>query len=39
MGHQAAQLLLARIEQPDAPGQTRLTPPRLEVRGSSGPVR
>jgi DNA-binding LacI/PurR family transcriptional regulator len=38
MGHQAAQLLLARIEHPDAPGQTRLTPPRLEVRGSSGPV-
>jgi DNA-binding LacI/PurR family transcriptional regulator len=38
MGHQAAQLLLARIEHPDAPGQVRLTPPRLEVRGSSGPV-
>jgi len=38
MGHQAAQMLLARIEHPDAPGQTRLTPPRLEVRGSSGPV-
>ena len=38
MGNQAAQLLLARIEHPDAPGQVRLTPPRLEVRGSSGPV-
>jgi DNA-binding LacI/PurR family transcriptional regulator len=38
MGHEAARLLLARIEHPDAPGETRLTPPRLEVRGSSGPV-
>src|SRR5262249_49831999 len=38
MGHQAAQLLLARIEHPDAPGQVRLTPPRLEVRGTTGPV-
>ena len=38
MGHQAARLLLARIELPDAPGQTRLTPMRLEERGSSGPV-
>ena len=38
MGQQAARILLARIERPDAPGQTRLMPPRLEVRGSSGPV-
>ena len=38
MGHQAARMLLDRIEHPSAPGQTRLTPPRLEVRGSSGPV-
>jgi DNA-binding LacI/PurR family transcriptional regulator len=38
MGRQAARLLLARIERPDAPAQTRLMPPRLEVRGSSGPV-
>jgi DNA-binding LacI/PurR family transcriptional regulator len=38
MGRQAARMLLARIEHPDAPAQTRLTPPRLEARGSSGPV-
>src|SRR6185437_12106004 len=31
MGHRAAQLLLARIEHPDTPGQVQLTPPRLEV--------
>jgi DNA-binding LacI/PurR family transcriptional regulator len=37
MGQQAARMLLARIEHPDAPGQTQLLPPRLEVRGSSGP--
>lgn len=37
MGRQAARMLLARIERPGAPGETRLTPPRLEVRGSSGP--
>jgi DNA-binding LacI/PurR family transcriptional regulator len=39
MGQQAARMLLARIEQPDAPGETVLIPPRLEVRGSSGPVQ
>jgi DNA-binding LacI/PurR family transcriptional regulator len=39
MGQRAARMLLARIERPDAPGQTLLMPPRLEVRGSSGPVR
>ncbi len=38
MGQQAARILLARIEHPDAPGETRLMPPRLEVRGSSGPA-
>jgi DNA-binding LacI/PurR family transcriptional regulator len=38
MGQQAARILLARIEHPDAPGQTELIPPRLEVRGSSGPA-
>jgi DNA-binding LacI/PurR family transcriptional regulator len=38
MGQQAARMLLARIEHPDAPGETRLTSPRLKVRGSSGPV-
>ena len=38
MGQQAARMLLARIERPDTPGQTQLMPPRLEVRGSSGPV-
>jgi DNA-binding LacI/PurR family transcriptional regulator len=38
MGQQAARLLLTRIEQPGAPGQTQLMPPRLEVRGSSGPA-
>jgi DNA-binding LacI/PurR family transcriptional regulator len=39
MGQQAARTLLLRIEHPDAPGRTQLLPPRLEVRGSSGPVR
>jgi DNA-binding LacI/PurR family transcriptional regulator len=38
MGQRAARMLLARIARPDAPGETRLMPPRLEVRGSSGPV-
>jgi DNA-binding LacI/PurR family transcriptional regulator len=38
MGQQAARTLLLRIEHPDAPGRTQLLPPRLEVRGSSGPV-
>jgi len=38
MGQQAARLLLARIEHPEAPGRTQLMPPRLEVRGSSGPA-
>jgi DNA-binding LacI/PurR family transcriptional regulator len=38
LGQQAAQMLLARIENPGAPGTTRLTAPRLEVRGSTGPV-
>jgi DNA-binding LacI/PurR family transcriptional regulator len=38
MGERAARVLLARIERPDAPGQTQLMPPRLEVRGSSGPA-
>ena len=38
MGQQAARLLLARIEHPGAPGRTQLMPPRLEVRGSSGPA-
>ena len=38
MGQQAARMLLARIAHPDAPGQTQLLPPRLEVRGSSGPA-
>jgi DNA-binding LacI/PurR family transcriptional regulator len=38
MGRQAARALLARIEDPEAAEQIRLMPPRLEVRGSSGPV-
>jgi DNA-binding LacI/PurR family transcriptional regulator len=38
MGQRAARVLLARIERPDAPGRTQLMPPRLEVRGSSGPA-
>jgi DNA-binding LacI/PurR family transcriptional regulator len=38
MGQQAGQMLLKRIEDPTAPAQTRLLPPRLEVRGSTGPV-
>ncbi len=38
MGQQAALILLARIEHPAAPGETLLMPPRLEVRGSSGPA-
>ena len=38
MGQQAARKLLARIEDPGAPGETILLPPRLEIRGSSGPA-
>ena len=38
MGEKAARMLLARIEHPDAPRETTLMPPRLEVRGSSGPA-
>jgi len=37
MGQQAARMLLARIARPDAPREVTLLPPRLEVRGSSGP--
>jgi DNA-binding LacI/PurR family transcriptional regulator len=39
MGQQAARTLLARIERPDAPATTQLMPPRLEVRGSTAPLR
>ncbi len=39
MGQQAARTLLARIERPGAPARTQLMPPRLEVRGSTAPVR
>ena len=38
LGQRAARMLLARIERPDTPGETVLVPPRLEVRGSSGPA-
>jgi len=38
MGRQAARMLLARTERPDAPREIRLMPPRLEVRGSTGPA-
>ncbi len=38
MGQQAARMLLARIEHPDAPSEILLMPPQLEVRGSSGPA-
>jgi len=38
MGEKAARMLLARIEHPDAPREMTLMPPRLEVRGSSGPA-
>jgi DNA-binding LacI/PurR family transcriptional regulator len=38
MGEKAARMLLARIEHPDAPREVVLMPPRLEVRGSSGPA-
>ena len=38
LGQRAARMLLARIERPDTPGETVLVSPRLEVRGSSGPV-
>ncbi|HMD23675.1 MAG TPA: LacI family DNA-binding transcriptional regulator, partial [Streptosporangiaceae bacterium] len=38
MGQRAARLLLARIARPDAPREVTLMPPRLEVRGSSGPA-
>jgi DNA-binding LacI/PurR family transcriptional regulator len=38
MGQQAGQMLLERIAHPTAPAQIRLLPPRLEVRGSTGPA-
>jgi len=38
LGQQAARKLLARIDHPEAPGETVLLPPRLEIRGSSGPA-
>jgi len=38
LGQRAARMLLARIERPETPGETVLLPPRLEVRGSSGPA-
>jgi DNA-binding LacI/PurR family transcriptional regulator len=38
MGQQAGQMLLERIGNPSAPAQIRLLPPKLEVRGSTGPV-
>jgi DNA-binding LacI/PurR family transcriptional regulator len=38
MGERAARMLLARMEHPDAARGVTLMPPRLEVRGSSGPV-
>jgi DNA-binding LacI/PurR family transcriptional regulator len=38
MGQRAARMLLARIARPDAPREVTLMPPRLEVRGSSGPA-
>jgi DNA-binding LacI/PurR family transcriptional regulator len=38
MGQQAGQMLLERIDNPGAPAQIRLLPPKLEVRGSTGPV-
>lgn len=38
MGQQAARMLLARIEHPGSPREVTLMPPRLEVRGSSGPA-
>jgi len=38
MGQQAGQMLLRRIEDPGAPAQIRLLPPKLEVRGSTGPA-
>ena len=37
MGQEAARMLRARIAHPDAPREVTLMPPRLEVRGSSGP--
>src|SRR6516162_8992396 len=38
LGQQAARKLLARIDHPEAPGEIVLLPPRLEIRGSSGPA-
>jgi DNA-binding LacI/PurR family transcriptional regulator len=38
LGERAARMLLARIGRPGTPGETVLLPPRLEVRGSSGPA-
>jgi DNA-binding LacI/PurR family transcriptional regulator len=38
LGQHAARMLLARIEHPEAPREMTLLPPRLEVRGTSGPA-
>jgi len=38
LGQHAARMLLARIEHPEAPREVTLMPPRLEVRGTSGPA-
>jgi DNA-binding LacI/PurR family transcriptional regulator len=38
LGQHAARMLLARIEHPEAPREMTLMPPRLEVRGTSGPA-
>jgi DNA-binding LacI/PurR family transcriptional regulator len=38
LGQRAARMLLTRIERPEAPGETVLLPPRLEIRGSTGPA-
>ncbi|MPY81568.1 MAG: LacI family transcriptional regulator, partial [Actinophytocola sp.] len=37
VGRQAAETLLARIEEPERPATVRLITPKLEVRGSTAP--
>jgi DNA-binding LacI/PurR family transcriptional regulator len=39
MGHQAAKMLIARLQQPDLEPEQILIPPKLVVRGSTAPPR
>ncbi|MEU3985217.1 LacI family DNA-binding transcriptional regulator [Streptomyces sp. NPDC026672] len=39
LGHRAAHHLLTRLNHPTTPARLLLTPPRLEIRGTTGPPR